>query len=697
GKTLCALMLAVYRLKQYPGTKVLFLAPTRPLVLQHKDYFENHVEENLKIIAFTGFVSPEKRKLQFKEADIIISTPQGLENDLINENIDVKNISLLILDEAHRATGDYSYVFIAKQYHQRANFPKILALTASPGSNNEKINEIMQNLFIEKIEVRTPEDVDVKQYIQEIDIDYVKVKFPEEFRQVKSYLDKCMKSKIEEVKGFGYLNSIMTTKTELLKAQAALHAEIAKGNKDFEVLKSISLLAEALKVSHALDLIETQGVQATYSYLCQLDEEALTSKTKAVKNLVRDTNFRFALVNSKKLYEAGIEHPKLTEAKKIVKEETAINQEAKIIVFTQFRDTAVKLKEVLGGIKAEIFVGQAKKKETGLSQKEQKEMLDRFRNGEFNVLIATSVAEEGIDVPAVDLVLFYEPIPSAIRSIQRRGRTGRSKKGRVIMLITENTRDEIYRWSAHHKEKKMYRNLEGLKKNIQVTKSQPSLKEFVKEKNKSIIVFADYREKGSGVIKQLIEMNVSIKLDALQSADYVVSSRCGIEYKTKEDFVNSIIDGRLLEQLSVLKRSFERPIVLIEGENLYNARSIHPNAIRGMLATIAVSYGIPVIFSQNSADSAGIILATAKREQEREGNNFSPASFLKPKTLKEQQEYVISSFPNIGIKAARELLKEFGNIKKIINASEEELKKVSGVGEVIAKKIKEISEQNYKE
>ena len=113
-----------------------------------------------------------------------------------------------------------------------------------------------------------------------------------------------------------------------------------------------------------------------------------------------------------------------------------------------------------------MFVGQLKKLDTGLSQKEQKKVLDEFREGLFNVLVATSIAEQGLDIPNVDTVIFYEPIPSAIRQIQRRGRTGRHKQGKVIVLMTKNTMDEAFRWSAHHKEKRMYRNLEDLKRKL---------------------------------------------------------------------------------------------------------------------------------------------------------------------------------------------------------------------------------------
>ena len=372
-------------------------------------------------------------------------------------------------------------------------------------------------------------------------------------------------------------------------------------------------------------------------------------------------------------------------------------KDIKIIVFTQFRDSAVKIKEVLGdGIKSSIFVGQAKKGTTGLSQKEQQWMLSEFKDNVFNVLIATSVAEEGLDIPKVDLVMFYEPIPSAIRHIQRRGRTGRQEKGRVIVLMANNTRDVGYRWSAFYKEKRMHRLLADLKSKLTLKeKSQTELEKYIPEGEK-VKVFADYREKSSGVVKELVELGASIKLEKLESADYLLSSRAAVEFKTKQDFVNSIIDGRLLGQLKSMKKNFERPLVIVEGEeDIYSIRNVHPNAIRGMLATITVSYGMPIIYTKNPKETAALLVAIAKREQEDGKKDFNLHGERKPMTLKEQQEYIVSSLPSVGPNLAKELLKNFGSVSKVLNADEKDLKKTEKVGETIAKKIKDVVDSSY--
>src|SRR3989338_7411113 len=510
GKTNIFLMLVAQRLGQYPNSKILFIGPTRPLIEQYMNVFKANfeIEEN-KMAIFTGMVSPQKREALWKNSQIIFSTPQGLENDIISKRINLEEVCLLGVDEAHRAVGDYSYVFVAKQFMKLSRFPRIIALTASPGSDMEKIQEVCRNLFIEDVEVRTDDDPDVKPYIQEMQVDWVKVELPKVFTDIQRFLLVFLKERFEKLKKWGILKRTelkYVTKSDLLQLQAELRGRIAAGEKDFVVWNAISMLAETMKIYHALELLETQGISALQKYFDKLISESRISKTKAIGSIMADTNFKTAMIKARILHEEGVEHPKLIELQNLVDGEVQKNPNMKIMIFNQYRDNALDVIEKLNKIKnvrANIFVGQQKKGETGLSQKEQKKMLDDFRNGLFNVLVATSIGEEGLDIPKVDLVVFYEPIPSAIRSIQRRGRTGRQEKGRVIILMAKGTRDEAYRWVAHHNEKKMYRNLANIRKKLNLgnyEKKDMPITRFADAKNK---IFADYREKGSGVIKEL--------------------------------------------------------------------------------------------------------------------------------------------------------------------------------------------------
>jgi len=698
GKTNVFLMLAAHRLHNHPDSKILLVGPTKPLIDQYYEVFKNHFEvDEADMAILTGVVKPDKRVDLWNNSKIIFSTPQGLENDLISSKIKLSNVSLIGFDEAHKAVGEYSYVWIAKKYAMDAEFPRIIGLTASPGSDVEKIREVCDNLFVEEIEVRSDSDPDVKEYVKEINVEYVKVDLPDRFIEISKSIKLCVQSKLEKVKKFKYLTTTTgVTKTELLKLQAALHGKLASGYRDFMLLKSVSLLAESMKASHALELLETQGIAPLQKYMLRLQEEGRTSKVKALKNLLIDENFKTAMYKTNVLYEEGVEHPKLHELGKILTAQLD-NKASKIIVFNQYRDSASKIKEELSKlhISSELFVGQAKKQDTGLSQKQQKEILDRFKNGEFNVLIATSIGEEGLDIIKVDLVVFYEPIPSAIRSIQRRGRTGRQEKGKVIVLLTRNTRDEAFRWVAHHKEKRMHSILKNLKSKIKL-KGPYTLSSYVKSKS-TVKIFADFREKGP-VVKELASTDgVSIELKSLDVGDYICSSRVAIEIKSVEDFVNSIVDGRLLHQLKELKQHYEKPVVIIEGQSdIYSVRGVHPNAIQGMLATIAVNYGISVLRTRDFRESAGIIAAIARREQDKSSKDIQLHT-TKPLTLQQQQEYLISALPGVETKIAKSLLQRFGSVKEIITADEEKLKLAEMIGDKKASEIKRVVNSEYKE
>ncbi|MDP4012695.1 MAG: ERCC4 domain-containing protein [Candidatus Nanoarchaeia archaeon] len=217
-------------------------------------------------------------------------------------------------------------------------------------------------------------------------------------------------------------------------------------------------------------------------------------------------------------------------------------------------------------------------------------------------------------------------------------------------------------------------------------------------------VIVDHRERSSGIIKELYKRELEVEIKELKIADYVLHSKngegkiqtVGIERKTQNDFLNSIIDKRLVEQLLVLKENFDIPILIIEGEeNMYEIRNFHPNAIRGMLASIAVDFQIPTIFTKSVRDTAGLIAVIAKR-LEKPRKLPSLLSKRKPLTTKEHQEYIIESLPGIGPTLARSLLKKFKTIESIINASEEELKTIDKLGPKKISAIKKVLKNKYK-
>ncbi len=491
GKTLIALMLTIKRMQETPTKKVVFLAPTRPLVEQHYNYFTKHLPELFADFQiFTGKIKAEKRKKIWKTADIIFSTPQCVANDLKKGLYDLKNVSLLIEDEAHRCLKKYSYMYIAEKYKQQSENIRILGLTASPGSEKQKISKICENLGVKKVEVRTRESNDVKPYLQKLEFEAIKLEFPEEFKKIKKILKKIYDKKIDEL-----INRKLfygpKTKKNLLETQKKIMKSIISGNKNFNMLKGASVASQALKLQHSLELLETQTLSGLQRYLQELFDQAAKQKSKGVQQLVKKPEFNQAYTLTNELLTKKIENPKINKLKSLIKEELEKNSNMKAIIFAQFRETVTSICKNLNeipGIRARVFVGQAKKKSgkgktTGLNQKQQQEIIKKFALGEINILCATSIGEEGLDIPEVHEVIFYEPIPSAIRKIQRAGRTARLLPGKLKILMTKGTRDESYYWAAFHKEKKMYKALKNINKNLQENKKTKNLDEFIIEKD----------------------------------------------------------------------------------------------------------------------------------------------------------------------------------------------------------------------
>ena len=718
GKTIVAILVSADRLHKVKNSKVLVLAPSKPLAIQHESSFKDFL--TLPCTSITGAIKPEERVTRWQESRIICATPQTVESDLLNGRYDLSSVSLIVFDECHHGVGSYSYVYLASRYVQESKFNLILALTASPGSDKFKIKEVCENLYIQNIVVKTEDDADVKPYFNPVELEWVRVKMSSELEKIKGYVDKSLKVRLKALKNMGIIKTVSVGKVDILKARGRVQGEIARStNPDKDLFQAISILSAVINIQHAQELIETQGVQTFNKYVARLRKK----KTKAAKSLMWDDNFGRAVKLARDAEKHGWEHPKLREITKILKKElgesdgqTKLKTErfddksdettSKIMVFTQYRDTLEMIHQKLEkeGIKSAKFYGQASKDgEKGLTQKEQKAIIKSFRMGEYDVLLSTSVAEEGIDIPAVDLVVLYEPVPSEVRMIQRRGRTGRKRTGRVKVLVTNGTRDEAYFWSSIRKEDRMKNQLidpeviEELNASaIERMENEKNVRviEKPKKENNFPIVYADSREGNSKVIRHLTEMEIDVKVQSMAVADYQVSDEVAIERKTAKDFVDSLIDKRLFKQARELSEEFKRPLMILEGDDLYNGM-INPNAIRGSLASIAIDFGISIIPTRNAQDTAAMIKRIAVREQNGERTPIQVRTDKKPLSLMDQQLFIVESLPNIGPVNAKNLLSHFGSVANILNASESELQEVEGIGLKTAQNIRRVLDSKY--
>ena len=462
GKTIISLLVSVNILYNHKEKRILILAPTRPLVNQHWDSFTSNIKLlDEQTVVVTGKIPPHARTIVWnnKTIRLFFSTPEVVKNDIIAKRLSLVDFFLVVFDEAHRAVRDYAYTFIADQYIKHCLNPLILGLTASPGSEKNKIQEICNNLFIENIEFKTEEDKDVKRYINPINLKWQWFDLPSEYQYVKSILKTMLDEKLNWLNNRNILrkNSEWIFKRDLISLGEQLRSklDITLEEDRRSIYYALMQQSIALSLMYCIELVESQGFHSLGTFLGRTRPE----ESKSHKILLGDNRIK----EIKRLIEnLQMDHPKVQYLLKILKErhvpQSILNNRgnswrsvpeviSRVLVFTQYRDTAQHIVEMLikDNIRASKFVGQSKRQgDPGMKQEEQNSILKNFRDGEFSVLVATSIAEEGLDIPEVDLVVFYEPIPSEIRHIQRRGRTGRKNIGSVLILATKDTIDQRY-------------------------------------------------------------------------------------------------------------------------------------------------------------------------------------------------------------------------------------------------------------
>jgi Fanconi anemia group M protein len=709
GKSIIAALVAAERLRLYPEKKVIVLAPSRPLVIQHYKTFKEILRLDTSDLAVITGQTPPDRRVELWRKTIIFSTPQAFMNDLISSRVNISDVVLLVFDEAHRATGDYAYTFIAERYLEEPN-TLILGLTASPGSSKEDVDEVCRNLFIKHVEVRSIFSPDVKPYVCGIHVEWRKVVLPQIFHEVKKCFKNFLARELRVAREQGFIKNVSVGEIRLkdiLEAKEKVRSELKALGKPRELLHRVSLsLHASIHAIRAIELLETQGFTALKSYFNNLTERAKARLLTHVKLILSDSQVKQALTLTDEALTRGLDHPKVEELVKAVND--ALQRGARrVIVFTNYRSTSAKLVEVLGSVgktvSAARLVGQmSRERDRGLSQKEQIAILDDFKAGKYNVLVATQIGEEGLDIAECDEVIFYDNVPSAIRFIQRRGRTGRKWPGKVTVLMAAGTRDEAYYWIARRREKIMLETLKKVESSKRERKEQPKLEEFIRKAEASrefqegkVKIIVDTRESGSAVVKELAKFDLTINLQSLEAGDFIVSDRLAVERKTVDDFAASIIDGRLFNQVISLKNMYEMPMILLEGETFETSRDIRPESMMGAVASILVDYNIPVLWARNPAETALLLYSLAKREQLKEKREPRVRAERKPIAIEEMQEFIVASLPNIDAVRARRLLEKFKTVEKVFTASCEELTQVPGIGEKISKRIRDVLTSKY--
>lgn len=703
GKTVIMAYLAAYQLKQNPDKQILILTPTRPLVHQIKEmllkFIGNLTSE--MVLEISGEVPPSKREEYYPSTKIIVATPQTIDNDLTYDRLTFSKVSLLCIDEVHRATGDYAYVTVAKQAKCR-----IIGFTATPGNNPEKILEVCENLKITKVSTTNRTDLDVKKYISTHTPKVVWIKLPSEYESVIQVLHKYQDETMK------HLNEGLPEKLNLKyigKREAlGIHQQVVKLTKQETTYGELLISSSNLiRIQHLKELVESQGFTQALNTIQKWRQK---SSSKALRLFFEDPQIILLENTIKKNLSL---HPKL---KHLIDEISAVYSvsDSKIIIFSNFRDTIRFLHKELSkvNINSGVFVGHSSSKtDKGLSQKEQLKVIEEFKYGKLKILLSTSVGEEGLDVGNCDLVVFYDSVPSVVRAIQRQGR-GRKKQSRVIHLVTKKTRDEAMYWAIKRKDKQMSRflkfDLPNLLDKKKPQKQQDTLDIFFSQKNndeKEInsddlhpLIIVDTRESNSRVPKLLKERGARLNPVELEVGDYILSNRLVVERKTYSDFINSILDGRLFQSISPGQNSQltklaqqKLPLLILELESDTIEKQIHLNSIMGAISSILLDFKIRVVFTRSDVETASLLYQLAKREQlDRKSEISLPSLTQREHNVKEVQLFMLSVIPGINIAKAEEILTKFGTIQAIADADIEELMLVPKIGVKLANRIKAV-------
>ena len=431
GKTVVALHVIVDYLSKGNGG-VLFLAPTKVLVNQHYEFLKSTLTiDDISLITGENILT-KRKKLWINS--VICATPEITRNDIARNIVDTNQFNLVIFDEAHRAVGDYSYVEIAERFG--ASDVRLLGMTATLPSEKEKAKEICDNLRVKSLAERNDSSPDVKPYIQETNTEWVMIDLSPDMKAIQRYIKLALDQRYTELRRNGLRLSDNKSLSQLLNARQF----VLKQNR-----RSAKPLFTAIRITYALNIFEAHGVTPFLKFC----DRTRSKKGAGIKDLFEtDRNFTQAIELSKTAQDNGIEHPKIDKLVEILR-----TTESKVLIFSSYRDSVdvIQKKLVEMNISAEILIGKAG--QTGLKQEKQIETVQKFRDGITKALVATKVGEEGLDISEVNLVIFYDNVPSSIRFIQRKGRTGRKDTGRLIVLIAKDTIDEAYYWIGKRKVK----------------------------------------------------------------------------------------------------------------------------------------------------------------------------------------------------------------------------------------------------
>nr|XP_023019452.1 Fanconi anemia group M protein [Leptinotarsa decemlineata] len=464
GKTFIAAVVMYNYFRWYPQGKVVFMAPTRPLVKQQVDACYDIMAIPKEVTAeLTGSQVSNSRKDIWDEKRVFFITPQILQNDLDKFQDLGTKIKCVVFDEAHRAKGNHAYCEVIRKLVATNKYFRVLALSATPGGTINDVLEVVRNLLISHLEFRIEESLDVSPYVFQRNLTTVVVPLGEKLQEVKDkylkVLDYYTRSLVKyKVIPGNYLN---LTKGKIFMTMREFQAKSKSSSSNYsEITKCLTV---CITLYHALELLVRHGLRSFLNFFEEhIDKPILTDK-KGVYEIMQDLREYLGPPLSLELMPDGsypelpkdvkFGHPKFYKLRDILLEHfKETDGTSRVIVFFEYRDSTKEAYALLLQsrpiLKPRIFLGHSK----GVTQRQQINVVKSFREGTCNILLSTSIGEEGLDVGEVDLIICFDiSNKSPIRMVQRMGRTGRKKKGKIVVLVTEGKEQQTLKDCLIHK------------------------------------------------------------------------------------------------------------------------------------------------------------------------------------------------------------------------------------------------------
>ncbi|XP_069772457.1 Fanconi anemia group M protein isoform X2 [Narcine bancroftii] len=481
GKTFIAAVLMYNFYRWYPTGKIVFMAPTKPLVAQQIEACykvmgipQSHMAE------MTGHTQALNRQTVWKTRRVFFLTPQVMMNDISRGACPASDVKCLVVDEAHKALGNHAYCQVVKELCNHTRQFRVLALTATPGGDAKAVQQVISNLMIARLEVRAEDSIDVQPYSYQRHVEKFIVPLGSDLIAIQSLYLQILEAFTRRLLKIGAL--LRKDTANLTKYQIILSREQFRKNPPANIVSAQRGMVEGdyglcISLYHGYELLLQMGMRSLYNYLKGILDGS-KGMTRVCNELCKNAvfmemydqlqaMFSNSQAGSKNEKQLIYSHPKLQKLEEVVVNHfqswatsrgpnssggKADGTNSRVMIFSSYRDSVQEIAEMLNKhqplVKVMTFIGHASGKNSkGFTQKEQLEVMKCFREGGYNVLVSTCVGEEGLDIGEVDLIICFDAQKSPIRMIQRMGRTGRKREGKIVVLLAEGREERTYNQS----------------------------------------------------------------------------------------------------------------------------------------------------------------------------------------------------------------------------------------------------------